>query len=130
MNFKFPLLTTASHFGGAIPNHSSVLSTLDSIKLDHVPFPKMACVRVGGRFMFSTETAEWNSAFHSSFLKEKNIYIFFYGDLKNVRYSLIFTWFQSWSYPLSLHELFGSYCFDFLGTAEPLRLLARASSLQ
>lgn len=54
----------------------------------------------------------------------------FYGDLKNVRDSLIFPWFQAWSNPLSLHELFGSCYFDFTGMAEPLRSLALASSLQ
>lgn len=44
----------------------------------------------------------------------------FYGDLKNVRNSPIFTWFQAGTNPLSLHELLGSCCFDFTGTAEIL----------
>lgn len=54
----------------------------------------------------------------------------FYGDLKNVRDSLMLTWLGAWSTPSSFHELFASCCFDFAGTAKSLTSLTLASSLQ
>lgn len=131
MNFESPKLTTAWHFG--VPSQTRGCGVRlhchpwNSMKWDHVLFPQTACGRV---FCFLCFNRDSRLEFSFSQLIPKLNKRLFYGDLKNVRDSLVLTWFRAWSTPSSLREPFASCCFDFVGTAKPLQSLALASSLQ